>query len=107
MCKKKGARTHEHRFQRKPAAEEQADCEFPVLILGATLPWAASWPEQACPGALGGPPHVVLPMSWATGDQGLLQAGICPPLLHSSPGSDPQGPQALAACAPEACTWWP
>ena len=81
------------------------DREFPVLILGATLPWAASWLGQASPGALGSPPRVVLPMSWPR-DQGLLQAGVCPPLLQS-PGSDPQGPQALAACAPEAWTWWP
>ena len=69
-------------FQRKPTAEEQVDCEFPVLILGATLSWAASWLGQASPGALGSPPHVVLSMSWATGEQGLLQAGICPPLLQ-------------------------
>lgn len=38
MCKKKGTRTHEHRFPRKPAAEEeQADCEFPVLVQATFL----------------------------------------------------------------------
>lgn len=86
--------------------QKSRQTEFPVLILRATLPSAASWPGQASPGALGSPPHIVLPV-WATGDQGLLRVGVCPPVLHSSPSSDPQGPRALAACAPEAWTWWP
>lgn len=106
VCKKKGARTHSI-GSKGSQVQKSRQTEFPVLVMGATLHSAASWPGQASPGALGSPPHAVLLVSRATGDQGLLRAGVCPPVLHSFPSSDPQGPRALAICTPEAWTWWP